>query len=217
MCVLNSSGMICMLSASVHASPWESGTPWCPMSVEFTSAFTARQKCFCSTMEMQGSKYKHHVNKKIRSGRGRSGHSDAADQVSLATLLDHMDSVTSSNGYIWIGSEMILNCLLPAPSEFVAMICDPAYLKFAANSAHFKTHMLPDAKPKPTLNRVPTGCRPIYKNMVAFSDLRCSRVPMQTLPHDNVKGRESCPLRRNTRNTLATGGKDGIRLCNVQS
>jgi hypothetical protein len=49
---------------------------------------------------------------------------------------------------------------------------------------------------------------------VALWDLRRSKMPFQTMEHDSVKGMQFCPLHRNT---LATGGADGIRLWNVQS
>ena len=52
------------------------------------------------------------------------------------------------------------------------------------------------------------------KNMVALWDLRYALIPLQTMEHEKVKGLEFCPIHRNT---LATGGQDGIRLWNVQS
>jgi WD40 repeat protein len=51
-------------------------------------------------------------------------------------------------------------------------------------------------------------------NKVALWDLRRSKLPFQSMEHANVKGMQFCPLHRNT---LATGGEDGIRLWNVQS
>lgn len=52
------------------------------------------------------------------------------------------------------------------------------------------------------------------KGLVALWDLRYSRIPMQTMDHDKVKGLEFCPMHRNT---LASGGQEGIRLWNVQA
>ena len=51
-------------------------------------------------------------------------------------------------------------------------------------------------------------------NKVALWDLRRSKLPFQTMEHTSAKGMQFCPLHRNT---LATGGADGIRLWNVQS
>jgi len=51
------------------------------------------------------------------------------------------------------------------------------------------------------------------RNEVALWDLRRSQMPFQTMEHSCVKGMQFCPTYRNT---LATGGKDGIRLWNIQ-
>lgn len=141
---------------------------------------------------------------------------DVANKSLMARLMDHMDPVTSLE---WLHSDGMGNDLELLASSSVGIrrydlrLRMPEVFTYNTKLAAFQDAPAAKMQIQPGTEYLLAAAMPT-NNMVAFWDLRYSRVPMNSLEHTDVKGLEFSPLHRNT---LATGGHDGIRFWNVQS